>query len=94
MSCEKLEEHITTINTKFYAEPLKPIQMETMVSLVRGKHTFTLAGTSFGKTRIGAVYYCLFPAYRKPIVLVLNPLDSLGNNQVSWSQINDQCVQQ
>ncbi|OAV85941.1 hypothetical protein PTTG_10406 [Puccinia triticina 1-1 BBBD Race 1] len=82
MSREKLEEHITTMNAKFYTEPLKPIQMETVVSLVRGKHTFTLAGTGFGKTRIGKVYYCLFPAYRKPIVLVLNPLDSPGDNQV------------
>ncbi|OAV97620.1 hypothetical protein PTTG_01926 [Puccinia triticina 1-1 BBBD Race 1] len=82
MSREKLEEHIRTTNAKFYSEPLKPIQMETVVSLVRGKHTFTLAGTGFGKTRIGEVYYRLFPAYKKPIVIVLNPLDSLGDNQV------------
>ncbi|OAV98058.1 hypothetical protein PTTG_25783 [Puccinia triticina 1-1 BBBD Race 1] len=56
--------------------------METVISLVRRKHTFTLAGTGFGKTRIGEVCYRLFPAYKKPIVLVLNPLDSWGDNQV------------
>ncbi|OAV92776.1 hypothetical protein PTTG_04964 [Puccinia triticina 1-1 BBBD Race 1] len=82
MSNAGLTEHITLTVAKYYSEPLKLIQMETVISLVCRKHTFTLAGTGFGKTRIGKVYYCLFPAYKKPIILVLNPLDSLGDNQV------------
>ncbi|OAV89831.1 hypothetical protein PTTG_28539 [Puccinia triticina 1-1 BBBD Race 1] len=82
MSDEELTNHISLTVAKFYLEPLKPVQMETVISLVHHKHTFTLAGTGFGKTRIGEVYYCLFPAYKKPIVLVLNPLDLLGDNQV------------
>ncbi|OAV92503.1 hypothetical protein PTTG_01171 [Puccinia triticina 1-1 BBBD Race 1] len=81
MSNEELTNYITLTTAKYYAEPLKPIQMETVISLVRCKHTFTLAGTGFGKTRIGEVYYHLFPAYKKLIILVLNPLDSLGDNQ-------------
>ncbi|OAV96746.1 hypothetical protein PTTG_26232 [Puccinia triticina 1-1 BBBD Race 1] len=82
MSSAELTKHITLTVAKYYSEPLKPIQMETVISLVCRKHTFTLAGTGFGKTRIGKVYYCLFPAYKKPIILVLNPLDSLRDNQV------------
>ncbi|POW12338.1 hypothetical protein PSTT_04595 [Puccinia striiformis] len=82
MTNEELTVHISKTTAKYYSEPLKPIQMETVISLVRRQHTFTLAGTGFGKTRIGKVYYRLFPAYKKPIVLVLNPLDELGNNQV------------
>jgi hypothetical protein len=79
---EKMSDEKQT-NAKYYSEPLKPVQMETVISLVRRNHTFTLAGTGFGKTRIGEIYYRLFPAYKKPIILVLNPLDSLGDNQVS-----------
>jgi ERCC4-related helicase len=55
---------------------------------VHSKNTFLLAGTGFGKTRIAKVYWHLFPLYKKPIILVLNPLDSLGENQVRNS-LND-----
>jgi superfamily II DNA helicase RecQ len=41
------------------------------------------AGTGFGKSRVAKMYYDLVPKHIKGIVLVLNPLDVLGNNQVS-----------
>ncbi|KNE89364.1 hypothetical protein PSTG_17182 [Puccinia striiformis f. sp. tritici PST-78] len=75
--------HVTNIVNKYYDEPLKPLQMQTVINLVHRKNVFGLAGTGFGKTRIAEVYWHLFPAYRKPVILVPNPLDTLGNNQVS-----------
>ncbi|KAI9610322.1 hypothetical protein KEM48_002543 [Puccinia striiformis f. sp. tritici PST-130] len=74
--------HITNIVNKYYNEPLKPLQMQTVINLVHQKNMFVLAGTGFGKTRIAKVYWHLFPAYRKPVILVLNPLDTLVDNQV------------
>ncbi|PLW25067.1 hypothetical protein PCANC_28000 [Puccinia coronata f. sp. avenae] len=41
-----------------------------------------MAGTGFGKSRILEMYVHLFAKSSKPVVLVPNPLDTLGNNQV------------
>ena len=68
---------------RFDQEP-KPLQLETVMSLVKRRHTFLLAGTGFGKTRIAEMYLSLFDHVQKPVVLVLNPLDSLGDNQVQY----------
>jgi ATP-dependent helicase YprA (DUF1998 family) len=51
-------------------------------SLVGGKHTFVLAGTGFGQSRISEMFLDLFQKKKKATVLVLNPLDALGDNQV------------
>ncbi|POW21539.1 hypothetical protein PSHT_02274 [Puccinia striiformis] len=83
MAREDLVKHISQTVAKYYTEPLKPIQMDSVINLVQRKHTFVLAGTGFGKSRIAEVYWHLFPAYKKPIILVLNPLDTLGDNQVA-----------
>jgi ERCC4-related helicase len=50
--------------------------------LVHDRNTFVLAATGFGKTRIAEMYHNLFQPYQKSIVIVLNHLDSLGDNQV------------
>ncbi|POV95158.1 hypothetical protein PSTT_16424 [Puccinia striiformis] len=81
MSRGDLFVHITNIVNKYYDEALQPLQMQTVINLVHRKNMFVLAGTGFGKTRIAEVYWHLFPAYRKPVILVLNPLDTLGDNQ-------------
>ncbi|KNE98672.1 hypothetical protein PSTG_08042 [Puccinia striiformis f. sp. tritici PST-78] len=52
------------------------------IDLVHHQHTFVLAGTGFGETRITEVYWHLFPVYRKPVLMVLNPLDTLSDNEV------------
>jgi superfamily II DNA helicase RecQ len=41
-----------------------------------------LAGTGYGKLRIPELYYQLLPKRKKGVVLVINPLDTLGDNQV------------
>ncbi|POW02979.1 hypothetical protein PSTT_11419 [Puccinia striiformis] len=87
MSRGDLFVHITNIVNKYYNEALKPLQMQTVINLVHRKNTFVLAGTGFGKTRIAEVYWHLFPAYRKPVILVLNLLDTLGDNQVSEKKV-------
>lgn len=66
----------------YHQEP-KPLQVNTVVSLLNGENTFLLAGTGFGKTRIAETFYHLYKKGQKVIVLVLNPLDALGENQVS-----------
>ncbi|POW00163.1 hypothetical protein PSHT_13221 [Puccinia striiformis] len=83
MSRGQLFDHISALVDRIYGEPLKPLQMQTVINLVHRQHTFVLAGTGFGKTRIAEVYWHLFPASKKPVILVLNPLDTLGNNQVA-----------
>ncbi|EFP80654.2 uncharacterized protein PGTG_06610 [Puccinia graminis f. sp. tritici CRL 75-36-700-3] len=60
----------------------KTVQLESVMDLINRRDTFVLAGTGVGKSRIAEMYWDLFPKYKKPIVLVLNPLDSLGDNQV------------
>ncbi|PLW17289.1 hypothetical protein PCASD_18370 [Puccinia coronata f. sp. avenae] len=66
-----------------YRNPAKHLQTKAVVNLVRGKNTFLLAGTGFGKSRIPEMFYELIPKHTGAVILVLNPLDSLGNNQVS-----------
>ena len=59
----------------------KDLQVETVVSLAKRQHTFLLAGTGFGKSQIPEMFHNMFPPSRKAIVVVLNPLDSLDDNQ-------------
>ncbi|POW21598.1 hypothetical protein PSHT_02130 [Puccinia striiformis] len=65
-----------------YGDEAKEIQISAVVNLVRRRNTFVLAGTGYGKSRIAEMYWDLFPNYKKAIVLSLNPLDTLGDNQV------------
>ncbi|OAV95772.1 hypothetical protein PTTG_02015 [Puccinia triticina 1-1 BBBD Race 1] len=67
---------------KRYGNNAKEIQVSAVVDLVKRGNSFVLAVTGLGKTRIAEMYWDLFPKYKKSIVLCLNPLDSLGNNQV------------
>ncbi|KAA1129738.1 ATP-dependent DNA helicase sgs1 [Puccinia graminis f. sp. tritici] len=79
---QELKEHIRVESRNLYGDEAKDEQLEAVAALVHDRHTFVLAGTGFGKTRIAEMYHNLFQPYQKSIVLVLNPLDSLGDNQV------------
>ncbi|KAI7950372.1 hypothetical protein MJO29_009046 [Puccinia striiformis f. sp. tritici] len=78
----KLKSAIAALALKKYKQPAKPLQIEAVAHLARGSNTFLLAGTGFGKSRIPEIYYSLLPKTSKGVVLVLNPLDALGDNQV------------
>ncbi|KAA1083026.1 ATP-dependent DNA helicase sgs1 [Puccinia graminis f. sp. tritici] len=78
----ELKEHIRVESRNLYGDEAKDEQLKAVAALVHDWHTFVLAGTGFGKTRIAEMYHNLFQPYQKSIVLVLNPLDSLGDNQV------------
>jgi superfamily II DNA helicase RecQ len=67
---------------KYYNQEAKPQQIDALLNLVRGRNTFLLAGTGFGKSRIPELYFRTLPIKEKAVILVLNPLDSLGDNQV------------
>ncbi|OAV87900.1 hypothetical protein PTTG_04431 [Puccinia triticina 1-1 BBBD Race 1] len=81
---EALEMEIATRAKKFYGgqEALKPLQIQAVASLAQGQNTFLLASTGFKKSRISEMYFNLLPSSAKPVILVFNPLDALGNNQV------------
>ncbi|OAV93795.1 hypothetical protein PTTG_27159 [Puccinia triticina 1-1 BBBD Race 1] len=68
--------------TVYGPQPPKQVQLDLVIDLIHSCDTFVLAGTGVGKTQIAEMYWDLFPKYKKPIVLVLNPLDSLSDNQV------------
>jgi superfamily II DNA helicase RecQ len=77
---------ISTQSIARYQQEPKKIQVETVMNLLRGRNTFLLAATGFGKSRISEMYLDLLPKDRHGrilgVVVVLNPLDALGDNQV------------
>ncbi|KAA1099874.1 ATP-dependent DNA helicase sgs1 [Puccinia graminis f. sp. tritici] len=79
---DALTKEIANRAAKFYKQEAKPRQIETIMNLSRGRNTFLMAGTGFGKSRIPEIYHLLLPKTAKPVVVVLNPLDALGENQV------------
>ncbi|KAH9823039.1 hypothetical protein DFH28DRAFT_1118395 [Melampsora americana] len=68
---------------KTYGQPGRDLQVKTGVSLVNQRNTFLRAGTGYGKSQIPEVYLSLHPKNPRPVVLTINPLDSLGQNQVA-----------
>ncbi|OAV92051.1 hypothetical protein PTTG_09886 [Puccinia triticina 1-1 BBBD Race 1] len=83
MTHEKTIEMLQNRSAKVYGpQAPKLVQLDSVIDLIHLRDTFVIAGTGVGKSRIAEMYWDLFPKYRKPIVLVLNPLDSLGDNQV------------
>ncbi|EFP77316.1 uncharacterized protein PGTG_03272 [Puccinia graminis f. sp. tritici CRL 75-36-700-3] len=65
-----------------YGQHAKLLQIQTVFHLACGKNTFLLAGTGFGKSRIPEIYHTILPKTANGVILVLNPLDTLGDNQV------------
>ncbi|KAH9446746.1 hypothetical protein Pst134EA_030652 [Puccinia striiformis f. sp. tritici] len=80
---DKLKQHIADASLSRYGEPSKKLQIEAVFNLVEGRNTFLLAGTGYGKSRIAEMYYKMIPDKKRAVVLVLNPLDTLGDNQVA-----------
>ncbi|OAV89212.1 hypothetical protein PTTG_07769 [Puccinia triticina 1-1 BBBD Race 1] len=76
-----LIEYVKDKSKKKYKEAPKKLQEDTGCSLARGYHSFVLAGTGYGKSRITELYFHLYAPQRKKVVLVLNPLDLLGKDQ-------------
>ncbi|EFP76791.2 uncharacterized protein PGTG_02252 [Puccinia graminis f. sp. tritici CRL 75-36-700-3] len=82
MTDEKLKAHIAETSLKSYGQCAKDLQVDAVFNLVQGRNTFLLAGTGFGKSRIAKLYMKMIPQNSRGVVVVLNPLDSLGENQV------------
>lgn len=70
---------------KFKMIPRK-LQVDATISLVRQRDVFLLASTGYGKSRIPEIFYLMFTKSCPPIILTLNPLDALGDNQVSYTK--------
>ncbi|PLW42578.1 hypothetical protein PCASD_05306 [Puccinia coronata f. sp. avenae] len=81
-SNDDMKAHISRTAKLFYQQPAKSLQVDAVLNLVNGRNTFLLAGTGFGKSRIPEIYSMMLPRRNKAIVLTLNPLDTLGDNQV------------
>ncbi|KNF04295.1 hypothetical protein PSTG_02637 [Puccinia striiformis f. sp. tritici PST-78] len=79
---DALRREISEISQFRYGQDAKPLQIDAVVNLVRGRNTFLLAGTGYGKSRIAELYFRTLPVREKPVIIVLVPLDSLGHNHV------------
>lgn len=86
LAASSIDEQKRTVLARFKdknpKDQAKEPQIESVLSLLNGHNTFLLAGTGFGKSRVPEMLFHMFPKVSKPVVLVLNPLDTLGNNQV------------
>ncbi|KNF02341.1 hypothetical protein PSTG_04545 [Puccinia striiformis f. sp. tritici PST-78] len=83
MSDKRLKEHIASTSMTRYGQPSKELQLKAVENLINGRNTFVLAGTGFGKSRIAELFHRMIPDETGAVILVLNPLDSLGDNQVA-----------
>ncbi|EFP82689.2 uncharacterized protein PGTG_08885 [Puccinia graminis f. sp. tritici CRL 75-36-700-3] len=84
---DELKKEIASRAKNFYnGEEAKALQIDVVTNLAQGRNTFLLAGTGYGKSRISEMYFKLLPQNTKPVILVLNPLDALGDNQVAEKQ--------
>ncbi|KNE91228.1 hypothetical protein PSTG_15356 [Puccinia striiformis f. sp. tritici PST-78] len=84
---DKLKQHIADVSLSRYGEPSKQLQIEAVFNLVEGRNTFLLAGTGYGKSCIAEMYYKMIPDKKRAVVLVLNPLDTLDDNQVAEKRL-------
>ena len=75
---QKLE--LTNKFTQTYRVPAQEIQVNSVPKLVQNSNVFLLASTGFGNTRVPELYHLLHLKQTNPIVLILNPLDALGDN--------------
>ncbi|POW09855.1 hypothetical protein PSHT_02416 [Puccinia striiformis] len=75
-----LNQYISTQAATFYCDTPKTLQVESVSALAKGKNVFVRAATGYGKTRISKMFFNLFKD-SKVVVLVLDPLDSLGDDQ-------------
>jgi superfamily II DNA helicase RecQ len=84
---ETLKKEIENNAFKRYAQTSKPLQVDMVLNLIRGRNTFLLAATGFGKLRIPEMYLNMTTKNCTGrcigVVVVLNPLDALGNDQVA-----------
>ncbi|KAG0150681.1 hypothetical protein CROQUDRAFT_15131, partial [Cronartium quercuum f. sp. fusiforme G11] len=62
-----------------YNVDARDLQIESVLSLMRQRDTFLLASTGYGKSRTPELYLLMYPKGSRAIVLVLNPLDALGD---------------
>lgn len=89
MNLDEQADYVTRLFIRIFKVQPRSLQVKAVVCLINGDNTFLLAATGYGKTRIAEMYYHLFDEVRKPVVLVLNPLDSLGDNQVgTWGSVD------
>lgn len=85
MTDEQLSIEIRSRFRKTYNQEARELQVQSVVALARNQPTFLIAGTGYGKTRIAESFRGFFSVKSLAIVLVLNPLDALGDNQVNFT---------
>ena len=83
MDNSNLEDFIISEKMTSFNQKPKDLQVVVVVPSVEKQNTFVLAGAGYRNAFIAEIYYHLFKSFsKKPLVLVLNPLDSLGENLV------------
>lgn len=86
LDCDDNQKHqlISEMFEKRYKCQARPLQITSVLSLSKQRTTFLLAATGFGNSRIVEMFYHLYLPKSKPIILIINPLEALGDNQVSY----------
>ncbi|KAA1063906.1 hypothetical protein PGT21_000804 [Puccinia graminis f. sp. tritici] len=79
---DALRREILEISRSRYGQDAKTLQIDAVVNLVRGRNTFLLAGTGYGKSRIPELYFRTLPISEKPVIIVLNPSTRLETTKV------------
>ncbi|EGF99941.1 uncharacterized protein MELLADRAFT_68146 [Melampsora larici-populina 98AG31] len=68
---------------QMHGYPARTEQIQSVVDLLNECTTFLLAGTGFGKSCVPGMFYHVHDPTSSPIILCINPLDTLGDDQVS-----------
>jgi superfamily II DNA helicase RecQ len=84
---KNLKKHIEEDSFMQYGQKRKPLQVKTVIQLIQGCNIFLLAATGFSKSRIPEMYLKMTTKHQSGrcigVVVVLNPLDALGDDQLS-----------
>lgn len=86
-ACQKMSWAPNKINLPEYVSSGSlRVTSKSVVSQAKGQPTFLLAGAGYGTTRIPEILRSLFSVKSLAIVVILNPLNALGDKKVvSWS---------
>lgn len=70
---------------KYPSEELKDAPINAVVSLLRRDDTFLLDGAALSKSRVPELFFHMYEKENKPVILVLNAIDTIGDQMVNSS---------
>ncbi|EGG04310.1 uncharacterized protein MELLADRAFT_89519 [Melampsora larici-populina 98AG31] len=71
---------------KYPSEELQEAPINAVVGLLKHDDTFLLSGASFAQSRVPELFFHMIEKKHKPVVLVLNSIDTVGDQMVLEKQ--------